>query len=48
MLGVTIFGIFLTPVFYVMIRKFALKKHGLPPEKTDKHKNTGVVVEGQS
>ena len=26
MLGVTIFGIFLTPVFYVMVRKFASRK----------------------
>ena len=26
MLGVTIFGIFLTPVFYVIIRKFSANK----------------------
>ncbi len=26
MLGVTIFGLFLTPVFYVVIRKFAIPK----------------------
>ena len=26
MLGVTIFGIFLTPVFYVMVRKFVSRK----------------------
>jgi multidrug efflux pump len=32
MLGVTIFGIFLTPVFYVMIRKFARRSETAPAE----------------
>jgi multidrug efflux pump len=27
MLGVTVFGLFLTPVFYVLLRKLAPKKH---------------------
>jgi multidrug efflux pump len=31
MLGVTLFGIFLTPVFYVLIRKFSREKIGVSP-----------------
>ena len=30
MLGVTIFGIFLTPVFYVIVRKFARRPNPTP------------------
>jgi multidrug efflux pump len=36
MLGVTVFGLFLTPVFYVTLRKLsgrALVSHELPPEE---------------
>jgi len=31
MLGVTVFGLFFTPVFYVVIRRFAGKKKAAPP-----------------
>lgn len=39
MLGVTFFGLFLTPVFYVLLRKFAAKCHGKdePPPFVDHH-----------
>jgi multidrug efflux pump len=30
MLGVTFFGLLLTPVFYVVIRKFTERKNGKP------------------
>jgi len=37
MIGVTLFGIFLTPVFYVLLRALAgnrpLKQHGEKPEE---------------
>ena len=34
MLGVTFFGLFFTPVFYVVIRKFATRHDSTPPETT--------------
>ena len=39
MIGVTIFGIFLTPVFYVLLRQLTgnrpLKQHGEPAHQAD-------------
>src|SRR5262249_28877709 len=40
MIGVTIFGIFFTPVFYVVIRWFTERKSTAPP-KTEKHDFSG-------
>jgi HAE1 family hydrophobic/amphiphilic exporter-1 len=34
MLGVTLFGLFLTPVFYVVVRGFARKRKLTPPAAT--------------
>ena len=34
MLGVTLFGLFLTPVFYVLLRKLAVKLEGQAPATT--------------
>ncbi len=35
MLGVTIFGLFLTPAFYVVLRRWGkLKQHGHAPHET--------------
>jgi len=34
MLGVTLFGLFLTPVFYVLLRKLAVKLEGQQPSST--------------
>ena len=35
MLGVTVFGIFLTPVFYVLIRKFGIGKKAIEPTRPE-------------
>jgi multidrug efflux pump len=37
MLGVTLFGIFLTPVFYYVIQRFATDKPPEPPAKSQEH-----------
>jgi multidrug efflux pump subunit AcrB len=34
MLGVTFFGLFLTPVFYVVIRRLTTRRTKAPPVKT--------------
>jgi hypothetical protein len=45
MLGVTIFGIFFTPVFYVVIRWFAGKKKAAAVPSAEKGEGTGVPVD---
>jgi len=36
MIGVTLFGLFLTPVFYVTLMKLGWKKHPAPAEEPPK------------
>jgi hypothetical protein len=52
MLGVTLFGIFLTPVFYYVIqwasdrRSEARRRAGLPTDESEEYSNSDVAGEG--
>src|SRR5499425_1664001 len=44
MIGVTLFGLFLTPVFYVTLMRFGRKKQALP--KPEPHGSSGILPTG--
>src|SRR6185436_9333266 len=50
MIGVTLFGLFLTPVFYVVLMKFGAKKSAPKPAPTPApgHGSTGSTLPGAS
>ncbi|HAW31103.1 MAG TPA: hydrophobe/amphiphile efflux-1 family RND transporter, partial [Planctomycetaceae bacterium] len=48
MLGVTLFGLFLTPVFYVVLRKMATRRNLPDPEHENRVTAPQTVIENQS
>ncbi|MEI7730269.1 MAG: multidrug efflux RND transporter permease subunit [Verrucomicrobiota bacterium] len=44
MLGVTFFGLFLTPVFYLVIRHIVERKHAAQPKAAPIHPATGITT----
>jgi multidrug efflux pump len=44
MLGVTAFGIFFTPVFYAVIRRFTETKTEVPPQALSDSENGAVLA----
>ena len=46
MIGVTVFGLFVTPVFYTVIRKVGGDKPMLPPHKREQP--SGVLVASEA
>ena len=47
MIGVTLFGLFLTPVFYVTVMKFGRKKNAGPRSKSKEGRSATTQVERQ-
>ena len=37
MLGVTLFGLLLTPIFYVVVRRLAIRRSASPQQATEAH-----------